>query len=401
LDKALIGDLNLPKVTARRKEFLQFSPPFFGQEEIDAVTEVLKTDWITTGPKTKQFEKEFAAAYGAEDALALNSCTAGLHVALLALGVGPGDEVIVPDHTFCATCNVVEHVGAIPVLVDVQPDTLNIDPARVEEAITSKTKAVMPVHFAGHPVDIDEIRDLATGHGFAVIEDAAHAITAKYKGRFIGSEPNLAAFSFYATKNLSTAEGGMLTGPADLVDQSRIYALHGMNKDAWKRYDKSGSWYYEVVVPGHKYNMTDIQAALGLTQMKKLDRFQQRRREVYEAYNRAFSQDDALIVPVERPYVESSLHLYPLRLNLDALKIDRDQFIRELTERNIGTSVHFIPMHTHPFYRDKYNYPQSRFPVTNDNYPRIITIPLHPRMSDEDISDVVNAVMDVAAEHRR
>jgi len=249
---------------ARRNQFLPFSPPLLGEEEIREVVDTLRSDWITTGPKTKRFEGEFAEHLGAPSALALSSCTAGLHTALATLGVGPGDEVITTPLTFTASVNVIEHVGARPVLVDVEPDTLNLSPAAVEAAVSWNTSAILPVHYAGHPVDLDPIADIARRFDLALVEDAAHALPARYKGRLIGSGDNPVSFSFYATKNLTTAEGGMLTGGAAFLERARVLSLHGMSRDAWKRYDKGGSWRYEVLAPGFKYNMTDIQASLGL-----------------------------------------------------------------------------------------------------------------------------------------
>jgi dTDP-4-amino-4,6-dideoxygalactose transaminase len=378
-----------------RNTFLSFSPPSLGDAERTEVMDTLNSDWITTGPKTKAFEKKLMDYVAAPGIVALNSCTAGLHVGLVALGVGPGDEVIVPAMTFCATANVVEHVGARPVLVDVCPDTLNLDPAAVAKAITPRTKAIIPVHYAGHPVDLDAIFALAKQHGLLVMEDAAHALPAKYKGVMVGSRSNLAAFSFYATKNLTTIEGGCLTGDPALVDKARIIGHHGMNRDAWKRFDKSGSWYYEVVLPGFKYNMTDVQAAIGLHQLDRLAGFQKRRREVVAAYAKGFQNLAALQLPVERPEVESSWHLYVIRLNLNHLTIDRNAFIEELKARNIGTSVHYLPVHMHPFYRDKYGYKPEDCPVAADAFSRMLTLPLHPGLTDQDVQDVVTAVRDV------
>lgn len=375
-----------------RTSFLSFSPPSLSDAERNEVMDTLNSDWITTGPKTKAFEAKLRDYVSAPGIVALNSCTAGLHVGLVALGIGPGDEVIVPAMTFCATANVVEHVGARPVVVDVCPDTLNLDPEAAAKAITPRTKAIIPVHYAGHPVDLDAIFALAKQHGLLVMEDAAHALPAKYKGILVGSRSNLAAFSFYATKNLTTVEGGCLTGAADLIDQARIIGHHGMNRDAWKRFDKSGSWYYEVVLPGFKYNMTDVQAAIGLHQLDRLVGFQKRRREVVAAYTKGFQDLAALKLPVERPEVESSWHLYVIRLNLDHLTIDRDTFIEELKVRNIGTSVHYLPVHMHPFYRDKYGYRPEDCPVAADAFSRMLTLPLHPGLSEKDVADVIQAV---------
>jgi len=302
--------------------------------------------------------------------------------------------------TFSASVNVIEHVGARPVLVDVEPDTLNIDPRAVAAAITPRTRALLPVHYAGHPADLDALRALAGAQGCALVEDAAHALPACYKGRPIGSEGNPVAFSFYATKNLTTGEGGMLTADPDFLARARVISLHGMSRDAWKRYEKGGSWFYEVLLPGFKYNMTDIQAALGVWQLRKLERFQQRRREVASQYDRAFADEPALEPPVTRPDVEHAWHLYVLRLRPGALRIDRDRFIEELTERNIGTSVHFIPIHIHPFYRDKYGFTPHSFPVAYGNYQRMLSLPLNPGLTDRDVGDVIEAVLDVVRSYR-
>ena len=384
-----------------RKDFLEFSPPVIGDDEVNAVVETLRSSWITTGPKTKEFEKKFAEKFGAPAALAVNSCTAALHTALVGLGIGPGDEVITTPMTFCSTVNVIEQVGARPVLVDVEPDTLNIDPDKIEDAVTPKTKAIMPVHYSGHPVDLDAIYDIAERHNLFVVEDAAHAVSAKYKGRYIGTGGTVAAFSFYATKNMTTAEGGMLTGTPDFVEKCRIISLHGMSRDAWNRYSKEGSWYYEVLLPGFKYNMTDIQASLGLVQLEKLESFQLRRAEIVAKYNQEFKNYDALEVPVAKAEVEHAWHLYVLKLNLEALRINRNQFIEELKVRNIGTSVHFIPIHLHPYYRDKYGYKPEDFPVAFNNYQRILSLPLHAGLSDNDVQDVIAAVVEIVKKYSR
>jgi len=390
-----VATQNLPG-TARRSTFLPFSPPSITQAEIDAVVDTLRSDWITTGPKTSQFEQAFAAYLGVESALGLNSCTAGLHLALATLGIGPGDEVITTPMTFCSSVNVIEHVGATPVLADVEPDTLTLDPARVAEAITPRTKAILPVHYAGHPADMQPLLDLARAHGLYVIEDAAHALPAAYRGQKVGTIGDFTAFSFYATKNLTTGEGGMLTGSPERIERARMLALHGMNRDAWKRYSAEGSWYYEVVAPGFKYNMTDIQAAIGLVQLERLEAMQARRRQIVAQYQAAFSQIEALQTPVERAGVDHAWHLYVLRLNLDRLKIDRARFIEELKARNIGTSVHFIPIHLHPYYVEKYGWPPEAFPVAYREYQRVLSLPLNATLTDEDVQDVIRAVVDVA-----
>ncbi len=381
--------------------FIHFSPPSIGEEEIEAVADTLRSGWITTGPRTRQFEEEFAAYLGAPGALGLNSCTAGLHTALATLGLGPGDEVITTPMTFAASVNVVEHVGARSVLADVETDTLNLDPARVEALITRRTRALLPVHYAGHPADMDRLQALARQHSLAIIEDAAHALPARYRGRPIGASGNPTAFSFYATKNLTTGEGGMLTGTPGFLQQARTVSLHGMSRDAWRRYDKGGSWRYEVLLPGFKYNMTDIAAALGLCQLHKLAGFQRRRREIVSRYQQAFADCPALEPPVERAEVEHAWHLYVLRLNTAALRINRDRFIDELTDRGIGTSVHFIPIHLHPYYKDKYGYQPTDFPVAYAAYFRLLSLPLNPTLTDDEVAYIIESVLDVARRHRR
>ena len=417
-----------------RSTTLPFGGHAVGDEEIAEVVSTLGSAWITTGPKVKRFEEEFAAFLSAPAALAVNSCTAALHLALVALGIGPGDEVVTSPMTFCASVNVIEHVGARPVLVDVEPDTLNIAPRQVEAALadapgrahahatgrSSRTrgggvKAILPVHLYGHPCDMRAILDIARAKDLDVIEDAAHALPAKHEGRLVGSRPGdvpdthtaaprvLTCFSFYATKNLTTGEGGMLTGAAELIDEARTWSLHGMSRNAWKRYDVGGSWYYEVLHPGFKYNMTDVQASMGVHQLRKLPAFQARRREIAYRYQHAFSEFPELDIPVERPEVEHAWHIYILRLRTERLRFPgldspaavRNRFIEELRTRQIGTSVHFIPIHLHPYYRDKYGFRPGDFPVANREYERLVSLPIYPRMSNDDVDDVVDAVADI------
>lgn len=396
-----LAPLEPPDPVVRRTSFLAFAPPSIGEAEVAAVSRVMRSDWITTGPETRRFEEEFAAAVNAPAALALNSCTAGLHVALAAYGIGPGDDVITTTLTFAATANVVELLGARPVFVDVERDTMNIDPARVAEAVTRRTRAILPVHFAGQPAEMDALASIASAHGLALVEDAAHALPARYRGRMIGSASHATAFSFYATKNLTTAEGGMLTGDPALIARCRVLSLHGMSADAAARYRQGGKWAYEVVAPGYKYNMTDIAAAIGLVQLGRLPEFQRRRAAVVQAYLDAFAGEEALELPAARAEVEHAWHLFPLRLRDGVLRIGRDRFIEELTARNIGTSVHFIPVHMHPYYRDRYGLAASDFPVALDSFRRLVSLPLHPRLSDGDVADVVEATYDVLRRFRR
>ena len=384
-----------------RDKFLSFSLPLIGDEEINEVVDALKSGWLTSGPRTRQFEQEFREKVGAPAALALNSCTAGLHIALKVLNVGPGDEVITTPMTFAASVNVIEHVGARPVLVDVEPDTLNIQPDAVEQAITPATKAIIAVHYAGHPVELNALRSIANEYGIHLIEDAAHAVGAFFEGQPIGSGSNLTAFSFYATKNLTTGEGGMLTGALDLLDHARVLSLHGMNREAWSRYAAGGKWAYDIVEPGFKYNMTDIQSALGLTQLRRFERMQERRREIVETYNKAFVSLGAFLTPTTRAHVTNAWHLYVLRLRSSELTIGRNQFIDEMTARNIGTSVHFIPIHLHSFYRNKYSLQPDDYPVAHAAYQQMVSLPLSPSMSDQDVADVIEAVLDIRSKFGR
>ena len=391
-----------------RTEFLEFAPPLIGEEEIDEVTRTLREGWITTGPRAQQFEAEFCQLVGAPAALAVNSATSAMHVALAALGIGEGDSVVSTTMTFASSIHVIEHQRARPVLVDVEPDTLNIDPDQVDAAVrrTPGVKAILPVHLYGHPADMEPIYEIATRHGLAVIEDAAHSLPARYHGRLIGTPqpgfgfPNLVAFSFYATKNLTTGEGGMLTGSPELIDDARVWSLHGMSRDAFKRYTSEGSWRYDVVQPGFKYNMPDIQAAIGLHQLKRLDAMQRRRRAIVAQYDEALGSLEELETPVVRPDVESAWHIYLLRLRLERLKIDRAAFIEELRARNIGASVHFIPIHQLSYYRDRYKLRPEDFPVAQREFERMLSLPLSPAHSDQDVADVIEAVTDIVRKHR-
>jgi dTDP-4-amino-4,6-dideoxygalactose transaminase len=396
-DSAAIDTMPLPEPRPVRDTFLPFSRPSIGTEEIDEVIDTLKSDWITTGPKTKALEAQFGAYVGAPggSSLMLSSCTAGLHVALATLGVGPGDEVIVPALTFASTANVVEHVGARPVLVDVLPDTLCIDPAAVAAAITPATRAIMPVHYAGHPADLDALDALAARHGLHLVEDAAHAVPTYHRETMIGSRSNMAAFSFYPTKNLTTGEGGALTGAPELLERARVLALHGMSKDAWKRFDKTGTWAYDIVAPGFKCNMTDIQAALGTHQLRKLAGFHARRRELALRYTAAFRDVEALVPPTELEGMRSSWHIYVLRLRPERLTIGRDAFIDELRSRNVGTSVHYRPLHMMSYYAETYGYVPEDFPVSWHAFEGMMSLPLHPRLSDDDAAYVIGEVLDI------
>jgi dTDP-4-amino-4,6-dideoxygalactose transaminase len=379
--------------------FIPFAPPDIGEQEIAAVVEALRSGWVTTGPRTQRFEQDFARRQKSPAALAVNSGTAAMHLALEAAGIGPGDEVVVPALTFCSTALVVEHVGATPVAVDVEADTLNLAPAAVEAALTPRTRAIIAVHFAGHPVDLDALRDLARQRDLLLLEDAAHATGTSWRGEPIGAAGNPVAFSFYATKNLCTGEGGMLTGEPELVERARILSLHGMDRDAWKRYDKAGAWRYDVVASGWKYNMTDIQAALGLVQLERFDAMQARRGEVVAGSQAAFAESDALELPVCRPHAGHAWHLYVLRLRLEALDCDRDQVMAELREAGIGCSVHFIPLHQLSHFANRWD--PATLPVVEAVAPRLLSLPLHPRLGSAARDRIVGTLLEILETHRR
>jgi len=380
--------------------FIPFSRPEIDNAEIDEVVRTLRSGWLTTGARTAQFETEFRDYVGAGHALAVNSGTAALHLALAALGIGPGDEVITTALTFCATVNVVIHVGATPVLADVQSDG-NIDPSSVVRRISPRTRAIIPVHFAGAPCDMERIWSLAKKHHLFVIEDAAHAAGTFYQDRHVGSKDfpsNAVAFSFYATKNMTTGEGGMVTANDEtLVNRMRSLALHGINKDAWGRYRENGNWYYEVLEAGFKYNLSDIQSAIGIHQLHKLERFIERRRQYAEIYNGAFAHIEQLEVPEPARNGRHSWHLYVLRLNLDKLTIDRAGFISELQKSNIGTSVHFIPVPLHPFFKARAALPENECPECLKLYNCLVSLPLYPSMTEEEVFYVADSVRQIAA----
>lgn len=384
-----------------RSTFLPFALPHITQAEIDEVVDTLRSGWLTTGPKTKRFEREFAERVGAPYALAVNSATAAMHLALDAIGLQPGDEVIVPVYTFTATAEVVVYFRAKPILVDVDPITCNIDPAQIEEHITSRTRAIMVVHIAGLPAEMDAIHAIAKAYNLPVIEDAAHAFPAKYRGRMIGTMSDFTAFSFYVTKTLATGEGGMLTtSNPEYAERIAIMTLHGISRDAWKRYSAEGSWYYEVLQAGYKYNMTDIAAAIGLHQLARSHWLLERRRAIAQRYTEAFSRWPELETPPNPAHVEHAWHLYMLRLRPEQLTITRDEFIQALTKANIGSSVHFIPLHLHPFYRDTYRLVAEDFPAALHAYRRAVSLPLYPGMTDEDVEDVIAAVEQIIGAHK-
>jgi dTDP-4-amino-4,6-dideoxygalactose transaminase len=384
--------------------FIPFNRPEIDDAEIAEVVSTLRSGWLTTGVRTAQFEKEFQAYVGARHAQAVSSCTAALHLALAALNVGPGDEVITTPLTFCATVSAIMHVGATPVLADVLPDG-NIDPASIAERITPRTKAIIPVHLAGTPCEMDAIWKLAKKHRLFVIEDAAHAAGTEYRGHKIGSSEcpsDAICFSFYATKNLTTGEGGMITvNTKALADRVKMLALHGINKDAWNRYREDGSWYYEVLECGFKYNLSDLQSAVGIHQLRKLENFTERRTKYAEMYSEAFSGIDELELPEASSYGRHAWHLYALRLNLESLAIDRSRFIAELRRKNIGASVHFIPVSLHPFFKKWADLPENRCPRALELYPRLVSLPLYPAMTEEEVSYVARSVREIVTQHSK
>ncbi len=384
-----------------RETYLDYNRPAMGEEEAAAVADAVRSLWITRGPRVGAFEQALSAFLGGARVVALNSCTAALHLALIASGVGPGDEVITTPLTFAASVNVILHVGATPVLADVDPDTGCIDPREVRRAITPATRAILPVDLAGHPADWDALGALAAERGLSLVEDAAHAMATEYHGHRIGSFPWMAAFSFYATKNLATGEGGALVVPDQATEERlRVLGLHGMSKNAWSRYTKAGQWRYDILEPGYKYNMTDIQAALGLVQLARLPALQARRAAIAERMNRAFAEDPALVTPYVAPDVVHAWHLYPLRLVPRALTIGRDAFIEALTARNIGTAVHFIPISHMTYYRERFGWQPGMFPHADAYFEGEISLPLYPSMTDGDVDDVIEAVLGVCRAHR-
>jgi dTDP-4-amino-4,6-dideoxygalactose transaminase len=376
-----------------RSRLLPFSPPYIGEEEVGAVSEVLRSGWITTGPRCSAFEQALTRYTGAVHGVVLSSATAGLFLCLLLHGIGAGDEVITSPYTFAATANVIVHTGASPVFADVDGDTLNISPPEIERKITPRTRAVIPVHFAGHPAPLAEINRIADTHGLLVVEDAAHALGASYQGSRIGKGDNPTVFSFHAVKNLTTAEGGaVLTNDEHLARQLRLYALHGQTKDAYAKL-QAGGWQYDITAPGYKYNMTDLQAALGLVQLKKLNRSQKRREAISKLYGDALERFEFVTPPVTREGAAHARHLYPLRIDFSHLSIDRDRFIQALAAENVSANVHYRPVHAMSYYRDTYGYEPYDFPVAYSSFTREVSLPLYPHMSDEDVNNVIEAVV--------
>ena len=381
--------------------FLPFALPDIDEGEIAAVAEVLRSGWLTTGSKARAFEEAFAAAVGARYGVAVNSCTAALHLALEAIGLRAGDEVITTPYTFAATAEVVRYFDAKPVFVDIDPVTLNIDASLVERAVTPRTRAVLPVDVGGLPCELDELMAITRHHNLILIEDAAHSFPAMYKGRHVGRIADVTCFSFYATKTITTGEGGMIcTDDAGRAERCRRMALHGLSRSAWNRYQKGGAWRYEILAPGFKYNMTDVAAAMGLIQLRKAEAMRARREQIALAYDREFESLAATFeLPARSTDSSHAWHLYPLRLLPGRLRIGRDDLIEKLADAGIGTSVHFIPLHLHPYYVEVYGYRPDDFPHATAQFEREISLPIYSRMSDDDVRRVVSAVKDVVRLH--
>lgn len=385
-----------------RETFLPFAQPLIGEKEKLEVLDTLDSGWITAGPKTRRFEEKVSDYLGGDvHVIAVSSCTAGLHLQLIANGIGPGDEVITSPLTFCSTVNTILHAGATPVLADIDRRTFNTNPDQIRSKVTPRTRAIVPVHYAGQPCDMDAIRIIADEHGLLILSDAAHALGATYKGQPIGKLEDAASFSLYAIKNITTGEGGLVvTRDEQVAARIRVYSLHGMDQHAWERYSDQGSWYYEVTFPGYKYNFTDIQAALGLHQLDRLDKFISIRQRYTAMYDEAFSKYEELYTPYVMLNVRHTRHLYTLLIEPDRLKIDRAEFINQLRAANIGTTVNYVPITRHPYYRESLGIRTEDYPETDWVWWRTISLPLYPKMTEEDVHDVIEAVQEVVEKAR-
>ncbi len=372
--------------------FIQFCRASLSEEEASVVEKVIESGWLTTGPNVAGFESEFKEYIGCEHAIALNSCTGGLHCSLSALDIGEGDEVITTPLTFVATGHVIVWTGAKPVLVDIDPNTFNIDPQKIESAITPRTKAIMPVHFAGLPCDMDRILDIAKRHNLAVIEDAAHAVGSEYKNKRVGTFGDSTVFSFYPTKNMTTGEGGMVTtNNAKLAERIRKFAFFGINKEVWERYGKKQSWQYDIILPGYKYNMSDVLAAIGRVQLKRLDAFNARRSEIAEEFkSRLKGLEEHISFPPERADCKHNWHLFPILL--DKTSKTRESLIEFLGERQIGSSVHFIPLHLFSYYQDAWGWKPGDFPEVEKVFKNIVSLPIYPGLSSADVDRIIDTL---------
>jgi perosamine synthetase len=385
-----------------KNDFLLFHKPFISEDEVNEIVDTVRSGWLSMGPKTLRFESEFNKYIGSKRSVAVSSWTAAGHLTLEAFGLEAGDEVIVPTMTFPATAEIVCYFKAKPVIVDVEENTLNISLKAIENAITPRTKVIIPVHYGGQPCDLDEIKQLADKHGIKILEDAAHSLPAEYKGKKIGTISDVTCFSFYATKTLSTGEGGMIcTNDEEIAERCSIMRLHGINRDAWKRYSESGSWYYEVVAPGYKYNFTDLQASLGLPQLRKVDWMWNSRKRIAARYTEALKDIDTIELHTVKKDRESSWHLFPIRLQLDALSKNRAQIISEFRTQNIGVGVHFMPVHQHMYYSDTFNLKDDDFPVASGVFPRLLSLPIYPGMNDENVDRVISVLTDILNKAKR
>jgi dTDP-4-amino-4,6-dideoxygalactose transaminase len=385
-----------------REDFLVFGSPLIEQAEIDEVVASLESGWLGTGPKVHTFEEIFKEYKGSKYAVAVNSCTAALHLSMIAIGIKPGDEVIVPTMSFASTANVVIHAGGIPVFADCQKDTMNIDPHDIERKITSKTKAIIPVHFAGRPCRMDAIMDLAEHHDLLIVEDCAHAVETEYYGKKAGTFGEVGCFSFYVTKNVMTGEGGMaITNNEEYARMMKIMALHGMSRDAWRRFSDSGYKHYQILYAGYKYNMMDLQAAIGIHQLPRVEKYWERRQEIWNQYNEAFENLRVYTPAPVKPYERHAYHLYTLLLDVDNLKIRRDEFLNKMKKRNIGVGVHYIALHLHPYYYKKFDCRRGDFPNGEWISDRTVSLPLSAKLSDKDVEDVIEAVTDIVRENER
>lgn len=390
-------------MSLKEKKYIPFYRPDISDAEIEEVITTLKSGWLAKGPKTIEFEEKFAQFVGAKHAIGMNSCTAALHISLLAAGIGAGDEVITTPMTFAATVNTIIHTGAKPVLVDIESESGCIDVNKIEEKITKKTKAIVPVHYGGQACDLDRIYEIADKYGLFVSEDAAHALYTRYKGRLIGNKAKgTVSFSFYATKNLCTGEGGMLvTDDDEIAEKARVLSLHGMSKNAWNRYSKGGTWKYDIEYAGFKYNMFDLQAALGIVQLKRIEEMQKKRERIAQIYGEGLKDIEEIELPKPNIFTtQHSWHLYIIRLKIENLRINRDEFIDLLRERGIGTSVHFIPLYYMSAYKD-YNFNPKDFPNTEDWWRRIVSLPLYPTMCEDELEYVIENVRDIIKKHRK
>lgn len=391
--------------SADPESFIPFARPCLGEEEATAAADVVRSGWLTTGPRAREFERQFADFIGCEHAIAVNSATAGLHLGLESLGIGPGDKVVTTPFTFTATAEVIRYLGADPIFSDIDSDTLNLDPERLKETLSRyEARAIIPVHYGGNPCDMDEILEIAEARGCSVMCDAAHAFPSKYKGQFIGAiGDDVSVFSFYANKTICTGEGGMVaTDDSTLADRMKVMRLHGIDRDAFERHrSATPAWYYRVVAPGYKYNMPDLAAAIALKQLPKAENFRLARERIADTYNVAF-QDLPMQLPAKPVHGnQHSWHLYAIQLELEELSIDRNRFIDELSDAGIGSSVHYIPLHMQPYWQERYELKRSDFPVSSRAYDRIVSLPIYPDLSDEDVQRVVTTVRHILSRNMR